>query len=80
MDLLAAGEIPDPFHGMNERDVQWVHDKEWEYGCTFQIPKATPGENIDLVFDGLDTFTDVTLNGIQIYKYVLRRALLPQTP
>ncbi|KAF2098291.1 beta-mannosidase [Rhizodiscina lignyota] len=66
LDLLAAGEIPDPFHGMNERDVQWVHDKEWVYGCSFKLPKAKQGERIDLVFDGLDTFADVALNSNHI--------------
>ena len=63
---MAAGEIPDPFIGMNERDVQWVDKKDWIYECPFQMPKARPDEHIDLVFEGLDTFAHVTLNGVYI--------------
>ena len=27
-DLLAAGKIPDPFYGDNEKDLQWIGEKE----------------------------------------------------
>ncbi|UCG15091.1 MAG: hypothetical protein JSV19_07310, partial [Phycisphaerales bacterium] len=30
-DLLAAGRIPDPLVGMNELDVLWVDEADWEY-------------------------------------------------
>ncbi|KAF2835387.1 glycoside hydrolase family 2 protein [Patellaria atrata CBS 101060] len=67
LDLLAAGRIPDPFVGMNEKDVQWVHDKDWIYSCEFP---GTPqdGQYADLVFEGLDTYAVVKLNGIEILK------------
>lgn len=32
-DLLALGRIPDPFVGDNERRVQWVAERDWEYRC-----------------------------------------------
>src|SRR6266511_3411077 len=35
LDLMAAGLIPDPFIGTNEKDVQWVHLKDWVYRSTF---------------------------------------------
>ena len=31
LDLLAANRIPDPFIGMNEKLIQWVHSKDWVY-------------------------------------------------
>lgn len=70
LDLQAAGEIPDPFQGTNERYVQWVHEKEWLYGCSFDAPHFQSEESVDLVFDGLDTFADVKLNGKSILQYV----------
>jgi beta-mannosidase len=61
-DLMAAGLIPDPFVGTNERDVQWVGEAEWLYRCTFELSRPD-AERIDLHFDGLDTFARVWLNG-----------------
>lgn len=68
---MKAGKIKDPFLGMNERDVQWVNDEEWVYGCHFARPPPSGDGSlghIDLVFEGLDTFADVTLNGKDILK------------
>src|SRR5581483_701289 len=31
--LIAAGRIPEPFYGLNERDVQWVGERDWLYRC-----------------------------------------------
>ena len=63
-DLLAAGRIPDPFVGENEKAVQWVAEKDWVYRRFF-YPNLTAadGEPVFLVCDGLDTLADVRLNG-----------------
>ena len=63
-DLLAAGRIPDPFVGENEKAVQWVAEKDWVYRLFFYPSlTAADGEQIFLVCDGLDTLADVRLNG-----------------
>ncbi|XID92353.1 glycoside hydrolase family 2 protein [Paenibacillaceae bacterium WGS1546] len=63
-DLLRNGKIPDPFYGANEKDVQWIDKKDWEYEAEFAVPEALlREERIELVFDGLDTYADVSLNG-----------------
>jgi len=36
-DLRDAGEIPDPFYGDNELDVQWVGETDWEYRRTVDV-------------------------------------------
>jgi beta-mannosidase len=62
-DLLANGLIEDPFFGENEKDLQWIGETEWEYITAF-----TPGagilakDNVELVFEGLDTYAEVYLN------------------
>ncbi|RLK47854.1 glycoside hydrolase family 2 protein [Microbacterium telephonicum] len=62
VDLLAAGLIPDPFHGVNEAAVAWVGLVDWTYETTFTW--APDGQaRQDLVFDGLDTVTEIRLNG-----------------
>jgi beta-mannosidase len=63
-DLLAAGLIPDPFVGDNERRVQWVGERDWEYRRTFTVsPEVLAEKQVDLVCDGLDTLAAVWLNG-----------------
>ncbi|MCQ9183960.1 glycoside hydrolase family 2 protein [Streptomyces sp. IBSBF 2953] len=61
-DLLAAGVIPDPFLGLGESEVAWVGRREWTYET--HLPAVPSGhEQTDLVFDGLDTVAEITLNG-----------------
>lgn len=62
-DLLDAQVIPDPFLDENERQVQWVASKDWEYACDFQYKPSLLHSRQDLVFDGLDTIATVYLNG-----------------
>lgn len=68
-DLLRAGRIPDPFHGTNELDLQWIEEKDWEYDSTFTVPADLLAEEIvELVADGLDTVATVTLNGHEVAR------------
>lgn len=61
-DLLAAGVIPDPFLGANETEVAWVARREWTYERELRAG-AGGHEQTDLVFDGLDTVAEVTVDG-----------------
>ncbi|MBK3639327.1 glycoside hydrolase family 2 protein [Streptomyces sp. MBT33] len=61
-DLLAAGVIPDPFVGANETEVAWVARREWTYETELR-GGAGGHEQTDLVFDGLDTVAEVTVDG-----------------
>lgn len=63
-DLLAAGVIADPFQRDNEAALQWIGLADWQYRLPLAIDAATLRHgHVDLVFDGLDTFADVSLNG-----------------
>ncbi|WP_055109205.1 beta-mannosidase [Paenibacillus ihumii] len=67
-DLLRHGLIPDPFFGTNEHDLQWIDKKDWEYKSSFELSSRWRElRRIELVFDGLDTYADVYVNG----KHVL---------
>jgi beta-mannosidase len=69
-DLLANEKIADPFKDLNELSVRWVADKDWEYRTRFDAPQwpINPGVQIDIVFQGLDTFATVNLNGTEVLK------------
>lgn len=63
-DLLSNGQIPDPFYRDNEKKLQWISEKSWLYSTQFDAEEALLGQqNIELVFEGLDTFATVVLNG-----------------
>ncbi|MFD3402613.1 glycoside hydrolase family 2 protein [Kribbella sp. NPDC058693] len=64
-DLLAAGEIPDPFDGDNESKLHWIGRTRWSYRTTFSWA-ADGNDRQELVADGLDTVATVTLNGQEI--------------
>ena len=75
-DLLQHGNIPDPFRGKHEEDVQWVAEVPWIYRTTFSTPQTVGGERVILAFDGLDTYAQVVLNGRTILQ--TENMFLPQ--
>lgn len=64
--LLAAGRIPDPFHGLNEQAVQWVGERRWLWRLHFDVALPLAGHE-DLVFEGLDTYARAWLNGTLLF-------------
>ena len=63
-DLFQNELIPDPFFGANEKQLQWIENENWEYETKFILTtKELKTENIDLEFEGLDTYASVYLNG-----------------
>jgi beta-mannosidase len=86
-DLLAAGQIPDPFWGKNEQQVQWIADHDWEYCREFLVsPSLLDEDRVELVCCGLDTLAEVTLNGqalgrtnnmFRTYRWDAKEHLLP---
>ncbi len=66
-DLIENGTIQDPFFRLNEFDVQWIENEDWEYRTTFYASKEIINQEIkELYFKGLDTYADVYLNDVLI--------------
>jgi len=63
VDLLAAGKIPDPLFGRNAEELEWMEEKDWWYSTTFRMSAEGIGEKVEIVFEGLDCFADVWVNG-----------------
>jgi beta-mannosidase len=57
--LIAAGQLAHPYAARNEAAAAWVRDREWWWHATLELPE----EAVELVFEGLDTFADVYLDG-----------------
>ena len=60
-DLGANGLIPDYFYGKGNDECQFIENCDWEYSTTFDFDDI--GKPVELVFDGLDTYASVELNG-----------------
>ena len=68
-DLYENQLIPDPFYGANERQLQWIENENWEYESTFSLSeKEISNENIELEFDGLDTYATIYINGKMVLE------------
>jgi beta-mannosidase len=66
-DLLRNGLIEDPFYRDNEKKLQWIGKTDWEYETTFRVGADTLARrSVELVFEGLDTYAAVTLNGVPL--------------
>ncbi len=62
-DLLKNKLIEDPFYRDNESKLQWIGKTDWEYRMSFTVkPELLSREQLELVFEGLDTYANVFLN------------------
>ncbi|MEP6902672.1 MAG: hypothetical protein ABJA66_13040, partial [Actinomycetota bacterium] len=62
-DLLANKVIEDPFYRDNEKRLQWIGKTDWEYRTVFNVSaEMLKRQNIEIVFQGLDTYANVFLN------------------
>ncbi len=69
LDLLQNGLIADPFYRDYEKGLQWIGRTDWEYRTAFDAaPEVLSRRRVEIVFDGLDTYAKVTLNGREILE------------
>ena len=67
--LIENGVIEDPFYGLREHEVSWVYDSNWDYEIIFDLEHGfLEHENIFLICHGLDTISEVILNGENLGK------------
>ncbi|NPD44801.1 glycoside hydrolase family 2 protein [Lentimicrobium sp. S6] len=69
LDLLENKKIPDPFLSNNEEKLKWIENKDWTYSTTFELSsEELKKQKTNLIFEGLDTYADVYLNGELIFS------------
>ncbi|PFP28652.1 beta-mannosidase [Bacillus sp. AFS073361] len=65
--LIDRKLIEDPFYGHNDLKCQWVEEKVWWYRNTFEFnDDISKDHRYELIFEGLDTFATVYLNGVEL--------------
>ena len=66
--LYENGIIPHPYLGTVENDLLWISDHPWDYTLHFDADQELlDKENVELVFEGIDTYADVVLNGEKLF-------------
>ena len=66
--LYENGIIPHPYLGTVENDLLWISDHNWDYVLHFDVNrKLFEKESIELVFEGIDTYAEVFLNGKKLF-------------
>ncbi|PYH93058.1 beta-mannosidase A [Aspergillus ellipticus CBS 707.79] len=66
LDLLNAGVIDDPYHGLNDFNLRWIAESNWTYTSDPIEGLLANYDSTWLVFDGLDTFATISLCGHSI--------------
>ncbi|MCM3781505.1 glycoside hydrolase family 2 protein [Neobacillus mesonae] len=65
--LVERGIIDPPYFGHNDIKSRWIEQKEWWYRTTFNLDEVSGiGERTELIFEGLDTFAAIFVNGHEI--------------
>ncbi len=64
LDLMRAGKMPEPTLGANMPDCRWPEMHSWWHRTSFNLSsEVLAHERLVLVFDGLDLYAQVFLNG-----------------
>ena len=64
LDFMRAGQMPEPTVGTNMPECRWPETKSWWYRRTFEVDADfVAHERQALVFDGLDLYAQVFVNG-----------------
>lgn len=67
MDHYRAGLVQNPYVRENYKDAEWIGHEDFTYETSFDVSREelSEGSN-ELVFDGIDLFSDVYLNGTHL--------------
>lgn len=66
-DLMNNNIIPDVFSGYNDAESRWVSKRDWKYERSFTVDaNFLSHQQINLVFEGLDTFATVSINDEEV--------------
>ncbi|MBN2013187.1 hypothetical protein JW960_27900 [candidate division KSB1 bacterium] len=72
LDMMNAGIIADPFYGTNSEHCLWMEEKDWWYRKTFALSendRPSKDQHVYLLFEGLDNFATIYLNGELLAKH-----------
>ncbi|MDK2902564.1 MAG: beta-mannosidase [Clostridiales bacterium] len=64
--LRRAGIIRGHYYGKDTDEEKWIEEVDWVYYKEFYIGSEYKKDKVVVEFEGLDTFCDIYLNGMQI--------------
>jgi len=62
-DLILQKLVPHPYIGLNEKYMRVLENKSWTYTKEFELDSLPIEENVELVFESIDTLSNIYLNG-----------------
>ena len=62
-DLILQKLVPHPYIGLNEKYMRDLENKSWTYIKEFELDNLPAEENLELIFEGVDTLSNIYLNG-----------------
>ncbi len=65
-DLMNNNVIPDPYYSDNANCCGWVTEQDWIYEKRFDVTEEMLGKTLKLVFKGIDTYSEISINGKQV--------------
>jgi len=69
-DLVHSKKIPHPYYRLGELDVRKIEDRDWCYKKKFKVDgDFLEFDSLQLVFEGLDTFATVLVNGHKVGRF-----------
>lgn len=64
IDLFRAGLVKDPYFGDNQKENDWIPRRDFTYITEITASEELlKNESVQLVFDGIDVYADIFLNG-----------------
>ena len=67
MDLYKAGIVKNPYFGDNQKENDWIPREDFTYITEFDVDEGLLAqESVEIVFDGVDVYSEIFLNGKQI--------------
>ena len=66
LDLMRSGIVPDLTKANNVYQAIEFEKYEWLYSKSFSVPEKLSSKEIKLIFEGIDCFASISLNGQEI--------------
>lgn len=65
-DFYKAGIITNPYYDEDYKNAEWIVKSDWTYEKKFNVNLCDLSDNAFIVFEGIDTFSDIYLNGVYL--------------
>ncbi len=68
-DFERHGRIPNPFYGDQALAARFIEERDFVYRTRFVCSESEAGAHARLIFESLDTFATIFLNGLELARH-----------